>query len=248
VATPDASSSGDDDAMEEAGFDATMSTPDAPAGDEPPVDGPSVVVPEEASAMDAPATDGLPDAPTMDAPVESGEDVPPEASIHDAAAGESDASEASPPPIDAGIVGDGSPLGACVEAGSPSGVECGTTRCAVADVCCVGYVSGGGGTSESCTAPGACDYTSTGSTTYSSLGCRNAGDCDTGKVCCVALSLAGGGSIAQCLASCPYTPIQQTRACQNSCECPTAQPQCNPGTCFGYSLGFCGGTSGSACL
>jgi hypothetical protein len=248
---PDASSSGDDVATQQAGFDATTDTPDAPAAaDGPPVDATSAVGPEEASTIDAPATDGPPDVGMQDAPTE--QDAAPEASIRDAtsdvAAGQSDASDASSAPSDGGLPSDGSPLGTCIVAGSSSGVECAGGRCASGEVCCVSYYPGGGQTTEACTALGSCNYNGTSSTVYSALGCRNVGDCPSGKVCCASASTTGSGSIAQCATSCPYISIRQTTACQNSCECPVSEPQCNAETCLGYAVGLCGATSGSTCF
>src|SRR5580700_5484378 len=244
VSTSDASSSGDDDAPEQSGYDATTAMADGPQ-----VDGPSIVVPEEASPMDAPATDGPPDvglqdALIEDAPREADEDAAPEASIRDAAADvapvESDASDASPPPTDGG-------LASGIDAGPSSGVECAGSRCTGGEVCCVA-LDPGVQTTETCMALTSCDYNGSGSTTYSALGCRNVGDCAPGKVCCASASSTGSGSISQCLTSCPYISIKQTTACQNSCECPSAQPQCNAESCaLGYTIGLCGATSGSSC-
>jgi hypothetical protein len=253
---PDASSPGDDDAAEEAGHDATTETPDAPA-DAPQADGPSTVPPDEASTMDAPATDGPPDvglqdAPIADAPGEAEEDAAPEASIRDAApdvaASESDASEASTPVFDGGPLGDGSILGSCLlDAGQSSGVECSGSRCVSGDVCCVSF-NPGVMTSAACTTLASCDYNGTAATTYSALGCKSVGDCATGKECCASASKTGNGYVTQCLTSCPDVPLQETTACQNSCECPGAMPQCNPATCLGFTIGYCGGTGGSSCF
>jgi hypothetical protein len=259
VPSPDASSSGDDVTTQQAGPDATSDMSDAPAVDDASaMDGPSVVGSEESSTMDAPAIDGPPDvglqdAPSEDAPQESAQDAAPEASIHDAAgdvaAGESDASDASPPPSDGGIPGDGSPLGTCVVAGSSSGVECAGGRCTAGDVCCVTFYPGGGTTTEACAALSACDYNSTsGSTIYSALACRNVGDCPSGKVCCDSASTAGSGNIAQCATSCPYIAVKQATACTNNCECGSSTPQCNAASCLGYTIGLCGSTLGSSCF
>jgi hypothetical protein len=194
----------------------------------------------------------LQDAPIADAPREAEEDAAPDASIRDAAAdvaaGESDASDASSPVSDGGTLGDGSPLGIClVDAGRSSGVECSGSPCPSGDVCCVSF-NPGVQTTEACAALASCDYSGTGSTTYSALGCRSIGDCAPGKVCCASASLTGSGYLTQCVTSCPDMPLRQVTACQNSCECPSATPQCNPATCVGFTIGYCGGTTGSACF
>lgn len=261
---PDASSS-DQETGPQAGDDVTVgNAPDAYATDATSMDAPPEmgepdvsmvdVSTVDAFSADGPADVGTEDVSIADASSESAADAAPDVSVKDAAAdvtqdassgGGSDASEASIPPSDGGIPGDGSPLGICLlDAGMSSGVACAGSRCTSDQVCCVAFNPTIGQISESCTALDSCDYNASGNPTYSALACRDVGDCGPGTVCCATSSLTGDGSIARCLSSCPVTPLQQTIACQNGCECPAAEPHCNATTCFGYSIGLCGATSG----
>jgi len=244
VATSDASSSADDTAPG-AGDETTVGNAiDATLMDSSPEMGQPDV-----STVDAPSADGPADVSTDDVSIaDASSDSTADVSVKDAAVdvssgGGSDASEASAPPSDGAIPGDGSPLGNCVDAGtSGGGVACDGApggRCAAGQVCCVAFNTSGGQVTQTCEALGSCDYNAIGNPTYSALACRDIGDCGPGTVCCATSSSTGSGSIAQCLSSCPVTTYKQTLACQNSCECPMAEPHCDAVICFGYSIGVC---------
>jgi hypothetical protein len=152
---------------------------------------------------------------------------------------------------DGGPPSDASPLGACVSAGTSNGLQCGGTTCEPGLVCCVAfYPTGAGQTTETCTTLSACNYNAASATiVYSALACRNVGDCPAGSVCCGSSSTMGAGSLVQCATTCPYSGVgMRTTVCKNSCECAAAAPYCNAKQCMGYTVGLCGGMSGSACL
>jgi hypothetical protein len=252
VIPPDASPIDDAEATE-AGYDATVGTPDA--ADATPIDAPMSIVSDEASTMDA-APAAAPDA-APDAPNEPQEDAGPEASIHDAAPEvgptESGVPEASSPPPEAGVESDAGPLGVCLlDAGQSSGVQCGETRCtSAAPVCCVTFNSSVGPEGQTCETLAECGYNTspTDGTIYSALECLTAGDCAPGKVCCLSASMSGAGTIAQCVTTCTFTYTSQATACQNSCECGGgAESTCNPQQCDGYSIGTCGAAGNVHCL
>jgi hypothetical protein len=177
-------------------------------------------------SADAPrdvVVDAQPDA-TLDGPVDAPVDV------GQADSGGSETSTASD------AANDG-PLGSCPANGSSPGVACNGGHCLSTEVCCV-HTPVAGSPTEACTAPGACDITSAGSL-YSSLACRNRGDCPTGNVCCVNTT-SGSGLASSCTTTCAGITSQHP-ACQNSCECAAGTcglPNVYP--CANMGLATCG--------
>ncbi len=190
---------------------------------------------------DAPSDGARADATTLDAQPDTGEGDSTVADAHpgpdapgpDGAKADAPSQEASAPP-------DASVLGSCVGVGTSTGVTCGGAICASGEVCCIAEPTAGSPTS-SCTAPAACDTSSTGSTLYSALACRDIGDCTAGNVCCLVPSTVVGNSYTTaCKPACQnFTTVQ---ACRNTCEC-TGTVQCDVATaCPALSIGTCGGS------
>lgn len=221
---------------------------DAPGADAEP-DGtfPDVTTPDvtemdttmpEASGPDAPGdgpgSDGSPDARADVAPDGPGLDASPDAP--DALPDATGASEGGSP-------GDGGVLGACISAGSRSGVACAQGTCgASAPICCATGPSFPPVT-ESCTSASGCNFNTVGPPYVTSLACRSWGDCPAGTVCCVQTSgTAGAAFQTACVsaASCPNN-ITTRVACQNDCECTASGLMCKAATCFGNVIGTCGG-------
>jgi hypothetical protein len=195
--------------------------------------GPDVALMSETSTMDVASIDA---PPPFEASFDAPADAKPDATAEQDAAPDATASDASDASAFEGSTpGDGGPLGMCIAAGSSAGVECAGGTCAAGEVCCVDY---GSTVTEACTAPAACDVNSTGGDTFSSLGCRNIGDCPSGDVCCVTPSAVSSGLMAACASSCVAGPLKRV-ACRNVCECTTGT--CKAVTCSGVSFATCGG-------
>jgi hypothetical protein len=204
---------------------ADVSTADGPILDATTSDGPDGM-----PATDAPPPDVSVDAP-VDAPVEAqidaaGPDASPDATVVDAGV------------FDGGYESDATPLGSCLGNGASSGVACGGGTCALGQVCCISFPSSGLAT-ETCTSSSACNFNLAGTgVRYSSLACRNRGDCATG-VCCVNPSgVTGAGMATTCTGTCSNT-FSQRVACRHDCEC--GGLTCGATSCVGGYYGTCGG-------
>jgi hypothetical protein len=183
------------------------------------------------------------DSTTPDAHADAGEA---DSTIADARPG-TDAPGPDGAPIDASsqeaaTPSDASVLGSCVTAGTSAGVTCGSVTCSSGEVCCVAQPAAGSATS-SCTSSAACNTSATGSTEYSSLACRDVGDCPVGNVCCLLPGQAvGNGYTTACRTSsaCPNT-FTTVQACRNLCECPSIACDLPPSPCLALAIGTCGG-------
>jgi hypothetical protein len=184
--------------------------------------------PEAAPPADAPAG-ATQDAPAADAPLESSALV--DATMPDGPS--ADAPGSGSPPSDAGLLGD------CVGNGASSSVACAGGTCPPGQVCCVTDPNGAPVT-EACTAPSACkSNVAFPGVYYSSIACRNVGDCVTGTCCLEPASIVGAGYTTTCAASCVNNFSSQRIACRNACEC--GGLACIPTTCLGVTIATCGG-------
>jgi hypothetical protein len=167
------------------------------------------------------------DSSGPDATPETGPDAPLDATSSDSGG----APDVGEPP--------GTPLGICPTVNTTH-VACSTTTCGAGQVCCVGVQ--GGVPTEQCTSAAGCDTSFVGSVVYSSLACRNRGDCPSGYVCCMSGNAANSGVTTSCVTSCPQGPTLKA-ACANVCECSAGTcttPQ--PYICNYLNIAVCGGT------